>query len=86
LSSRKRKVEGFVVDETMLKIGSETVWHWVAIEVPVNKEILLIRISKEETCLWWLSVSCTVYKKSMESILFRLMVEHGIPKHVIFLN
>jgi len=26
LSSRKRKVDGFVVDETLLKVGSELVW------------------------------------------------------------
>src|SRR5215212_2604716 len=45
LSSRKRKVDGFVVDETLLKVGSELVWLWVAIE-PANKEILSISISK----------------------------------------
>ena len=28
LSSRKRKVDGFVVDETLLKVGSELVWLW----------------------------------------------------------
>ena len=47
LSSRKRKVDGFVVDETSLMIGLEMLWHWVAIEVPANKEILSISISKE---------------------------------------
>ena len=46
LSSRKKRVEEFIVDETLLKIGSELVWLWVAIE-PANKEILAISISKE---------------------------------------
>ncbi len=46
LSSKKKKVEGFVVDETLLKIGSELIWLWVAIE-PTNKEILSVSISKE---------------------------------------
>ena len=46
LSSRKRKVDGFVVDETLVKVGSELIWLWVAME-PANKEILSISISKE---------------------------------------
>ncbi len=46
LYSKKKKVEEFVVDETVLKVGSELVWLWVAIE-PANKEILSISIFKE---------------------------------------
>ena len=44
--SKKKKVEEFVVDETLLKLVSELVWRGVAIE-PANKEILSISISKE---------------------------------------
>ncbi len=36
----------FVVDETMIKIGSELAWLWVAIE-PANEETLSISISRE---------------------------------------
>jgi putative transposase len=39
LSSRKKRIEEFVVDETLLKIVSELMWLWVAIE-HANKEIL----------------------------------------------
>ncbi len=46
LEEKKKKFEEFVVDETLLKIGSELVWLWVAIE-SANKEILSISISKE---------------------------------------
>jgi hypothetical protein len=37
---------GFIVDETVNKIGSEFIWLWIAIE-PTNKEILGFNISKE---------------------------------------
>src|SRR3712207_1890563 len=43
ISSKKKKFEGFVVDETLLKTGPELVWLWVAIE-PANKEIPSVSI------------------------------------------
>ncbi|MBA3978936.1 MAG: IS6 family transposase [Nitrosopumilus sp.] len=43
---KRKKIVEYVVDETLLKVGSEFVWLWVAIE-PKNKEILALRISKE---------------------------------------
>ena len=41
----KRKSRKFIIDETLIKIGSELIWIWVAIELE-SKEILGIRISK----------------------------------------
>jgi putative transposase len=35
-----------IVDETILKVGSEYNWLWIAIE-PENKQILALNISKE---------------------------------------
>jgi putative transposase len=46
ISSKRKKIEEYVVDETVIKIGSELIWLWVAIE-PKDKEILSINISKE---------------------------------------
>ena len=46
ISSKKRKVLEYVIDETVLKVGPEYIWLWVAIEVK-SKEILGISISKE---------------------------------------
>ncbi len=45
LSKRKRILE-FIVDETLIKVRSEFIWLWVAIE-PENREILALTISKE---------------------------------------
>ncbi|MDR4491170.1 MAG: DDE-type integrase/transposase/recombinase [Candidatus Nitrosocosmicus sp.] len=49
MRSRRRKVQEYIVDETMLKVGSEYIWLWVATE-PENRQIVelfLPKISKE---------------------------------------
>ena len=46
MSSRSKKISEFIVDETLIKAGSEYTWLWVAIE-PKNKQILALNISKE---------------------------------------
>jgi putative transposase len=45
----KKQVSEYIVDETILKVGSEFIWLWVAIE-PENKEILAQDITKERHC------------------------------------
>jgi putative transposase len=51
LERKRRKVQEFIVDDkTLLKVGSQYVWVWVAIE-PLAKVILGIRISFERTML-----------------------------------
>ena len=47
---RKIRVAEFIADETQIKVGSEYIWLWVAIE-PENKEILVLNISKERNML-----------------------------------
>ena len=46
--NEEKKINEFVIDETVIKIGSELIWFWVAIIEPINKEILAISISKEQ--------------------------------------
>ncbi len=46
ISSKRRKISEYIIDETMIKIGSEFIWLWIAIE-PKNMEILALSISKE---------------------------------------
>jgi putative transposase len=43
---RKTKIFEFILDETQIKVGSELIWLWVAIE-PESKEVLRLNISKE---------------------------------------
>ena len=46
ISSKRKRISEYVVDETMLKVGSEYIWLWITIE-PKNKQILALTISKE---------------------------------------
>ena len=46
LLSKRKKIDEYIVDETQLKVGSELIWLWVAIE-PKNRQILALSISKE---------------------------------------
>ena len=67
---RRRKVQEFIVDETLLKVGNQYVWVWVAIE-PLAKVILGgIRISFERTMLL-----------VAERFLKALVIEYG--KHLL---
>lgn len=49
LSKRKKIVE-YIIDETLIKVGSEFIWIWIAIE-PENREILAVTVSKERNML-----------------------------------
>ncbi len=48
---KEKKISGYIIDETIIKVGFEFIWLWIAIESK-NKEILALTISKERnTCL-----------------------------------
>ncbi len=46
----KKKIE-YIIDETVVKAGSELIWLWIAIE-PKYREILSINILKERNMLY----------------------------------
>ncbi|MGH2623667.1 MAG: DDE-type integrase/transposase/recombinase [Sphingobacterium sp.] len=48
--SNKKRISEYIVDETLLKVGSEYVWLWVAIE-PENRHILAVTVSRERNML-----------------------------------
>jgi putative transposase len=50
ISLKSKRISEYIVDETLLKVGSEYVWLWVAIE-PENRNILTLSISKEKNML-----------------------------------
>ena len=43
---KNKKIKEYIIDETVIKAGSETIWLWVILE-PKNKEILATHISKK---------------------------------------
>jgi putative transposase len=50
LSTRRKKINGYIVGETQIKVGSQCIWLWVAIE-PKHREILQIDVSVERAML-----------------------------------
>jgi putative transposase len=50
LCSRKRRVTAFVIDETMIQIGGNEAWLWIAIE-PVRITILGVYLSRHRNML-----------------------------------
>jgi putative transposase len=46
IASKKKKIDEFVIEETVIKSGSKVIWLWVAIE-PKDKQILALTVSKE---------------------------------------
>jgi putative transposase len=50
LSSTRKNINEFIIDETQLKVGSQFIWIWIAIE-PKHRQILQIDISFEITML-----------------------------------
>jgi putative transposase len=85
LQRKRRKVQEFIVDDkTLLKVGSQYVWVWVAIE-PLAKVILGIRISFVERTM-------LVAERFLKALVIEYgkhplstdMVEHGTHKLVDF--
>ncbi|MDR4489473.1 DDE-type integrase/transposase/recombinase [Candidatus Nitrosocosmicus agrestis] len=50
LLSKSKKIAEFIVDETLIKVGSEYVWLWIAIE-PETRQILAVTVSRERNML-----------------------------------
>ncbi len=48
VSQKKSKISEFIIDETLLKLGKQFVWVWIAIIDESTKIILGIRISFEK--------------------------------------
>ena len=47
---KRSRVTAFIIDETMIQIGSDYAWLWVAIE-PVHKQVLGVYISRHRNML-----------------------------------
>jgi len=44
-------VSAFLIDETMLQIGPEAAWLWVAVVEPIHKQILGVYISRHRNMI-----------------------------------
>ena len=78
-SSKKSKVLEYVIDETVIKIGSELIWLWVAIDNK-TKRILRLSISKERNMFVAERFVADLIKNHGKHPIATEMVEHGILK------
>jgi putative transposase len=65
----RKRVSAFLIDETMLQIGTEEAWLWVAVE-PIHKQILGVYISRHRNMI------------VAESFLRSLIKIYG--KHIVY--
>ena len=77
ISSKKSKVLEYVIDETVIKIGSELIWLWVAIDNK-TKRILRLSISKERNMFVAERFVADLIKNHGKHPIATEMVEHGI--------
>ena len=82
ISAKRKRISEFIVDETMLKVGSEYIWLWIAIE-PKNKQILALfqlRISKRNMfcCRTLSSRYCQRVWKASSFYRWWYMVSNGL--------
>lgn len=77
LSSRKIRITEFIIDETIIKVGSEYIWLWIAIEDD-NREILQISISKERNMFVAERFILNLVKRYGEHPVSTDMEVHGI--------
>jgi putative transposase len=70
LFSKKIKISEFIVDETVIKVGSEFIWLWIAIKPTNNKEILGFSISKERN-MFVTERFLSFFQKGMANIQFQ---------------
>ncbi|MDN5867254.1 MAG: DDE-type integrase/transposase/recombinase [Candidatus Nitrosocosmicus sp.] len=50
IARKRKRISGFTIDKTLVKIGSVYMWIWVAIELK-SREIFVPNISKERNML-----------------------------------
>ena len=66
---KRSRVTAFIIDETMLQIGSDYAWLWVAIE-PIHRQVLGVYVSRHRNML------------VAESFLRSLIKIYG--KHIVY--
>ena len=71
------------IDETVIQIGSQHFWLWIAIE-PIHSSVLGIYISEERNMLVAEKFISSLVEKNGRHPVYTQMVVHGIMKHVMY--
>jgi putative transposase len=79
IARKRKRISGLMIDDTIVKIGSNYMWIWVDIKLK-SREILALNVSKERNLLIAKRDLFHVWSKFMEGIQYQQMVESGIHK------
>ena len=78
---KRKRVSAFIIDETVIQVGSQHFWLWFCIE-PVHSSVLGIHISEERNMLV-AENSLDLLLRDMETIQCTQMEVHGMMKHAM---
>src|SRR5215217_3700398 len=79
---KRKRVAAFIIDETVIQIGSKHFWLWFCIE-PIHSSVLGIYISEERNMFVARNL-LDLLLKNMVDILYILMVVLGMMKYVMY--
>jgi putative transposase len=80
---KRKRISAFIIDETVIQIGSQHFWLWFCIE-PIHNSVLGIYISEERNMIVAEKLIRSLVEKYGKHTLFILMVVHGMMRHVIY--
>jgi len=79
---RRRRISAFIIDETIIQVGSQHFWLWIAIE-PIRKTVLGIHLSRERNMFVTENFIRSLVDKYGKHAVYIQVVVHGILKHAI---
>ena len=78
---KRKRVSAFIIDETIIQVGSQHFWLWFCIE-PIDKSVLGIYISQERNMLIAEKFINLLYPNMVDILCIQMEVV-GIQKHVM---
>ena len=86
--SKRKRIYQFIVDEAIIRVGSELIWLWVAIIEPAEKkQILALNVSKErDMFVAERLLSKPIHRCKNHAAVSTEMEALGIPKACKFLT
>ena len=79
---KRKRVSAFIIDETVIQIGSQHFWLWFCIE-PLHKTILGIYISEERNMLVAENFIRSLVEKYGKHTVYIQMEVHGTTRHAM---
>jgi len=80
---KRKRISAFIIDETVIQIGSQHFWLWFCIE-PIHNSVLGIYISEERNMIVAEKLIRSLVEKYGKHTLYILMVVLDMMRHVMY--